>query len=107
MWNPYNSLITFSWSRAASLVYAGERDGIGYRDTLQDFMGVMPTIPDEARERLELMLTGQLSSGGALPVVKQFAHLPGREPYPPKEEMRSDCRWEFYSAGLAAGWQQD
>lgn len=96
MWNPFNSLITFAWSRAASLVYAGERDGLGYRDTVQDFMGVMPTIPDEAGERLELMLTGQLSTGGALPVVKQFAHHPGQEPYPPEEEMRSDdCLWLF------------
>jgi len=54
---------------------------------------------------------GTLASGdnpcGTLQVVIELAHLPGREPYPPKEEMRSDCRWEFYSAGLAAGWQQD
>lgn len=96
MWNPFNSLMTFTWSRAASLVYAGERDGLGYRDTVQDFMGVMPTIPGEAGERLELMLTGQLSTGGAMPVVKQFAHNPGSEPYPPEEEIRSDdCMWLF------------
>jgi len=96
MWNPFNSLMTFMWSRAASFVYAGERDGLGYRDTVQDFMGVMPTIPDEAGERLELMLTGQLSTGGAMPVVKQFAHKPGHEAYPPEEEIRADdCMWLF------------
>jgi N,N'-diacetylchitobiose phosphorylase len=96
MWNPFNSLMTYTWSRAASLIYAGERDGLGYRDTVQDMMGVMPTIPDEAGKRLELMLTGQLSSGGAMPVVKQFAHNPGNEPYPPEEEIRSDdCMWLF------------
>jgi N,N'-diacetylchitobiose phosphorylase len=96
MWNPFNSLMTFTWSRAASLVYAGERDGLGYRDTVQDMLGVMPTIPDEAGERLELMITGQLSTGGAMPVVKQFAHEPGNEPYPPEEEIRSDdCMWLF------------
>jgi N,N'-diacetylchitobiose phosphorylase len=29
MWSPFNSLMTFAWSRAASLVYSGERDGLG------------------------------------------------------------------------------
>ena len=41
MWSPFNCLITYSWSRMASLIYSGERDGLGYRDTVQDFMGVM------------------------------------------------------------------
>ena len=46
MWNPYNSLITYAWSRAASLIYTGERDGLGYRDTVQDMLCVLHTIPD-------------------------------------------------------------
>ena len=41
MWSPFNCLMTFAWSRMASLIYSGERDGLGYRDTVQDFMGVM------------------------------------------------------------------
>jgi N,N'-diacetylchitobiose phosphorylase len=40
MWGLYNSLITFAWSRAASLVYSGERDGLGFRDSVQDILGV-------------------------------------------------------------------
>ncbi|MET0411751.1 MAG: N,N'-diacetylchitobiose phosphorylase, partial [Polyangiaceae bacterium] len=56
VWNAYNALITYSWSRAASLVYAGERDGLGYRDTVQDILGVLPAIADEAVKRLELMI---------------------------------------------------
>ncbi len=96
VWAPYNSLITYAWSRAASLVYSGERDGLGYRDTLQDLLGVLPSIPEEAGERLELMITGQLANGGAMPVVKPFAHHPGREQGPPEEEFRSDdCLWMF------------
>jgi len=39
MWSPFNCLMTFAWSRMASLIYSGERDGLGYRDTVQDFMG--------------------------------------------------------------------
>jgi cellobiose phosphorylase len=96
VWNAYNCLITFAWSRSASLVYNGERDGLGYRDTVQDILGVLPALQDQARERLELMLTGQLANGGAMPVVKPFAHAPGHEEEPPLEEYRSDdCLWLF------------
>ena len=96
VWSPYNCLITYAWSRAASLVYAGERDGLGYRDTVQDILGVLPSIPDEAGKRLELMITGQVSTGGAMPVVKQFNHHPGLENPPREGEYRSDdCLWLF------------
>ncbi|MGA2272079.1 MAG: glycosyl hydrolase family 65 protein [Bryobacteraceae bacterium] len=96
MWSPFNCLMTYAWSRAASLIYAGERDGLGYRDTVQDMLGVMHTIPAEAGRRLELMITGQVSTGGAMPVVKQFAHQPGSERAPREEEYRSDdCLWLF------------
>jgi N,N'-diacetylchitobiose phosphorylase len=96
-WGIYNSLTTFAWSRAASLIYSGiDRDGLGYRDTVQDFMGVMHAIPAETRERLELMITGQASTGGALPVVLPFDHNPGQEPAPREDEYRSDdCLWLF------------
>jgi N,N'-diacetylchitobiose phosphorylase len=96
VWNPYNCLMTYAWSRAASLIYAGERDGLGYRDTVQDMLGVLHLIPEEVRERLELMITGQVSTGGAMPVVKPFAHTPGAEKPPAESEYRSDdCFWLF------------
>lgn len=96
MWSPFNSLITYSWSRAASLVYSGARDGLGYRDTVQDMLGVMHNIPCEVSMRLELMITGQTSTGGAMPVVKPFAHHPGSEELPAEDEYRSDdCLWLF------------
>jgi len=96
MWNPYNNLMTFAWSRAASLIYSGERDGLGYRDTVQDMLGIIHSIPEEVRERLELMITGQTSTGGAMPVVKPFAHNPGSEKLPAEKEYRSDdCMWLF------------
>jgi cellobiose phosphorylase len=95
-WNPYNNLITFAWSRAASLVYSGERDGLGFRDTVQDMLGICQSIPDDVRTRLELMITGQTNEGGALPVVKPFAHNPGGEKTPSRSEYRSDdCMWLF------------
>ena len=96
-WNPYNSLITFSWARAASLIYtADERDGFGYRDSVQDLLGVIHNIPAEAKQRLELMLTGQCSTGGAMPVVKPYSHKPGFEKLPNENQYRSDdCLWLF------------
>lgn len=97
MWSPYNCQMTFAWSRAASLVYtASERDGLGYRDSVQDLLGVIPNITDEARERLELMITGQVSTGGAMPVVNKISHKPGTHEQPEEEQYRSDdCLWLF------------
>jgi hypothetical protein len=57
---------------------------------------VVAAIPKEARARLELMLTGQLSNGGAMPIVRPFEHRPGHEKRPEPEEYRSDdCLWFF------------
>lgn len=95
-WNAYNALITYAWSRSASLIYNGERDGLGFRDTVQDMLGAIPLLGEGVRGRLELMLTGQLANGGAIPVIKPFSHQPGKEPPPPDEEYRSDdCLWFF------------
>jgi len=96
VWGPYNCLITYAWSRAASLVYNGERDGLGFRDSVQDALGVVSAVPDDARARLELMLTAQVSNGGAMPIVKPFEHRPGHETPPDPEAYRSDdCLWFF------------
>jgi len=97
MWSLYNCMITFAWSRAASLIYtASERDGFGYRDTVQDFIGPLHAIPDEVKERLELMITGQMFDGSAMPVVRPLSHQPGRMPPTPREEIRSDdALWLF------------
>ncbi|MBN2520286.1 MAG: hypothetical protein JXB17_07270, partial [Bacteroidales bacterium] len=97
MWGPYNCQMTFNWSRAASLVYtAMERDGLGYRDSVQDMLGVLPNISEEAGKRLELMITGQVSTGGAMPVVNKINHKPGQEKLPKEDEYRSDdCLWLF------------
>jgi hypothetical protein len=63
---------------------------------VQDILGVSAAITDDARKRLELMLTGQLANGGAIPVIKPFTHKPGFEKAPPAEEYRSDdCLWFF------------
>jgi cellobiose phosphorylase len=96
VWNAYNALITFAWSRSASLIYNGERDGLGFRDTVQDMLGAIPLLREGVKPRLELMITGQVANGGAIPVIKPFSHRPGHEKAPPAEEYRSDdCLWFF------------
>jgi N,N'-diacetylchitobiose phosphorylase len=95
VWGLYNCLITFAWSRAASLVYNGERDGLGFRDSVQDILCVCATIPEQAEERLIRMLSGQVSCGGAVPVIR-VDHNPGHEQSPEPGEFRSDdCEWFF------------
>lgn len=97
VWNAYNALITFYWSRSASLVYTGDsRDGYGYRDTVQDLLGATAAITDEVRDRLELMITGQESTGGAMPEVKPWLHKPGSmKPTPATSYRSDDALWLF------------
>jgi len=77
-WNAYQCFITFNWSRAASLIYCGQRNGYGYRDTVQDIQGIIHLDPEMALEKIKLMISGQLNNGGALPLVK-YDHNPGHE----------------------------
>ena len=44
VWNAYQCFITFIWSRAASFIYCGLRNGYGYRDTVQDIQGIIHHI---------------------------------------------------------------
>lgn len=97
VWGAYNALMTFEWSRSCSLVYTGDqRDGFGFRDTVQDFIGVAGMIPKEVRARLILMLSGQDASGGAQPEIRPWLHAPGKmKPTPPSHYRSDDCQWFF------------
>ncbi|MBN1309790.1 MAG: N,N'-diacetylchitobiose phosphorylase [Anaerolineae bacterium] len=90
VWHAYQTHMTFNWSRGVSLIEAGDRDGLGYRDTVQDMLAVTHSIPEAVEDRLDMILTGQTEEGGALPLVKPLTHNPGHEPTPTVEEYRSD-----------------
>ena len=96
-WGAYNALMTFEWSRSCSLVYTGDhRDGFGFRDTVQDCLGVTAMLPQAVRDRLWLMLSGQDSTGGAQPEIRPWLHKPGQMPATPATHYRSDdCLWFF------------
>jgi len=80
-WNAYNCFMTFIWSRAASFIYCGLRNGYGYRDTVQDIQGIIHLAPDMALDKIRFMLSAQVDNGGGLPLVK-FTHNPGHEDTP-------------------------
>ncbi len=80
-WNAYQCFITFIWSRAASFIYAGLRNGYGYRDTVQDIQGIIHLDPAMAGEKIRFMLSAQVDNGGGLPLVK-FNHNAGHEDTP-------------------------
>ena len=80
-WNAYNCFMTFIWSRAASFIYCGLRNGYGYRDTVQDIQGIIHLAPEMAAEKIRFMLSAQVDNGGGLPLVK-FTHTPGHEDTP-------------------------
>lgn len=81
VWNAYQCFITFIWSRAASLIYCGLRNGYGYRDTVQDIQGIIHLDPEMACEKIRFMLSAQVDNGGGLPLVK-FTHNAGHEDTP-------------------------
>lgn len=80
-WNAYQCFITFTWSRAASFTYCGQRNGYGYRDTVQDIQGVIHLDPEMALTQIRFMLSAQVDNGGGLPLVK-YDHNAGHEDTP-------------------------
>ena len=90
VWNAYQCFITFIWSRAASFVYCGLRNGYGYRDTVQDIQGVIHLDPETAGDKIRFMLSAQVDNGGGLPLVK-FNHNAGHEDCP--DENNPDSKY--------------
>lgn len=97
IWNAYNCFMTFIWSRAASFIYCGLRNGYGYRDTVQDIQGIIHLAPEMALEKIRFMLSAQVSNGGGLPLVK-FTHNPGHEDTPDNASYREETGHPAYRA---------
>lgn len=65
VWNPYQNMITFNLSRSASFFESGVGRGMGFRDSNQDLLGFLHTVPTRARERILDLAATQLETGGA------------------------------------------
>jgi hypothetical protein len=99
-WNAYQCFITFVWSRAASFVYCGLRNGYGYRDTVQDIQGILHLAPEMALGKIRLMVSGQVSSGAGLPLIPYnyrpgHVKLPGEQGYQYDPYRADDALWLF------------
>ena len=65
IWNAYQVMVTFNFSRSASYFESGIGRGMGFRDSNQDLLGFMHLIPERARTRILDLAATQLPTGGA------------------------------------------
>ncbi|MEZ0535675.1 GH36-type glycosyl hydrolase domain-containing protein [Caldicellulosiruptoraceae bacterium PP1] len=99
IWNQYQTHITFNWSRSASFIEAGGRDGLGFRDTNQDILSVIHSIPNESKTRIKELLRAQLSEGYAMHGVQPLTWKQGRHNIPddPRHIFSDDHLWLILS----------
>ena len=96
-WNAFQCFMTFNWSRAASFSYCGQRNGYGYRDTVQDIQGIIHLAPEMAVEQIRFMLSAQVNNGAGLPLVK-YDHKAGHENTPDDPEYVKETGHPAYRA---------
>ena len=65
IWHAYQTKTTFDWSRFISVYERGVDRGFGFRDSMQDVLGVMHAEPEKAAERIRLLLSIQCRDGSA------------------------------------------
>lgn len=90
IWNQYQCHTTFNWSRSASFNEAGGRDGMGFRDSSQDTLGVVHAIPEEVKEKIINLLKAQLSEGYAMHSIQPLEWEQGEHNVVPRENIYSD-----------------
>lgn len=64
IWNQYQCMITFCFSRSASYFESGIGRGMGFRDSNQDLIGFVHQIPERARQRIIDIASTQFPDGG-------------------------------------------
>ncbi len=65
IWHAYQAKTTFDWSRFISVYERGVDRGFGFRDSMQDVLGIMHAEPAMAKDRIKLLLSIQCSNGNA------------------------------------------
>ncbi|MEA3560958.1 MAG: glycosyl transferase, partial [Candidatus Omnitrophota bacterium] len=64
-WNAYQCHTTFNWSRSASYYEAGIGRGMGFRDSNQDCLGVLHSVPGKVKQRIEDLANNQFKDGSS------------------------------------------
>ncbi len=77
IWNPYQAERNFQFSRNISYYATGTFRGVGYRDTAQDILAMIPFDTARAAEKLALLLGQQYQDGH---VNHYFFPIEGWEP---------------------------
>jgi cellobiose phosphorylase len=65
IWNQYQCVITYYFSRSASYFESGIGRGMGFRDSNQDLLGFVHIMPQLARQRIIDIASTQFEDGGA------------------------------------------
>ena len=65
IWNQYQCIITYYFSRSASYFESGIGRGMGFRDSNQDLLGFVHMMPDLAKQRIIDIASTQFEDGGA------------------------------------------
>lgn len=91
IWHAYQCHTTFNWSRFVSYYERGSDRGWGFRDSMQDVLGIMHVMPEKAKERIKTLLKIQRADGNARAVY-----------YPATGEVKGGGRsddhlWSAYS----------
>jgi cellobiose phosphorylase len=65
IWNQYQCVITYYFSRSASYFESGIGRGMGFRDSNQDLLGFVHIMPHLAKQRIIDIASTQFEDGGA------------------------------------------
>lgn len=65
IWNQYQCVITYFFSRSASYFESGIGRGMGFRDSNQDLLGFVHIMPELAKQRIIDIASTQFEDGGA------------------------------------------
>lgn len=78
IWNQYQCMITYFFSRSTSYFESGIGRGMGFRDSNQDIIGMVHLKPEWARQRIIDLASTQLPDGSAYhqyqPLTKRGNH---------------------------------
>ncbi len=97
VWNQYQCVVTYNFARSASYFESGIGRGIGFRDTSQDMLGVVHSMPQErVRERLFDVASTQFEDGSA---YHQFQPLTKRGNADIGSNFNDDPLWLILGVG--------
>ena len=99
IWNQYQCMITFCFSRSASFFESGVGRGMGFRDSNQDLVGFVHQVPSRARQRIIDIASTQFPDGGC---YHQYQPLTKRGNNDIGGGFNDDPMWLIFSSGTMA-----